>query len=64
MLTDEERMRRQRESRKIYDSTKTRQYLIRLRIDADADVIERLDSMPVKTAYVRELIRKDMASGA
>lgn len=59
MLTEEERKQRQRTSRKRYDA-KTKQYVMRLRLGADADVIERLDSMPSKTEYLRSLIRKDM----
>lgn len=59
MLTDEERTQRQRESRRRYDS-KTKQYVMRLRRGADADVIERLDSMPHKTEYLRRLIRNDI----
>ena len=64
MLTEEERKRRQKESRRRYDFTKTKQYVMRLRLGADADVIERLDSVKSKTEYIRSLIRKDMARGA
>lgn len=38
---------------------KTVQVIIRLRKDADADIIARLNSVPNKTEYIRELIRKD-----
>lgn len=60
MLTQEERLRRQKESRRKYDSMKTKQYIMRLRIGADADVIERLDSVPSKTEFIRELVRRDI----
>ena len=60
MLTEEERKRRQKESRRRYDFTKTKQYVMRLRLGADADVIERLDSVKGKTEYIRSLIRRDI----
>lgn len=60
MLTQEERLRRQKESRRKYDSLKTKQYIMRLRIEADADIIEKLDSLPNKTEYIRKLIRGDV----
>lgn len=59
MLTPEERIQHQRESRKRYDG-KTKQYIMRLRRGADADIIEKLDSMPSKTEYMRGLIRRDI----
>ena len=60
MLTEQERKERQAASRKKYDSTKTKQYVMRLRLGADADVIERLDSVPQKTEYIRSLVRRDI----
>jgi hypothetical protein len=33
---------------------------MRLRIGADADVIEKLDSVPSKVEFIRELIRRDI----
>ena len=64
MLTEQERRQRQAASRRKYDSTKTKQYIMRLRLGADADVIGRLDSVPQKTEYLRRLIREDIARGA
>lgn len=60
MLTEQERKERQAASRKKYDSTKTKQYVMRLRIGADADVIKKLDSVPSKTEFIRELVRRDI----
>lgn len=60
MLTEQERRERQKLSRRKYDSTKTKQYVMRLRIGADADVIEHLDSVPQKTEYIRSLVRRDI----
>lgn len=59
MLTEEERKDHQRKSRRKYDN-KTKQYVMRLRLGADADVIERLDAMSSKTEYIRSLVRKDI----
>lgn len=42
---------------------KTVQFIVRLRKDADADVIARLESVPNKTEYVRRLVRKDIYRG-
>ena len=60
MLTEQERRERQKLSRRKYDSTKTKQYVMRLRLGADADVIERLDSVSSKTEFIRELVRRDI----
>jgi len=64
MLTEQERRERQAASRRKYDSTKTKQYVMRLRIGADADVIKKLDSVPSKTEFIRELIRRDIRENA
>ena len=61
MLTEQERKERQAAARRKYDSTKTKQYVMRLRLGADADVIERLDSVPSKTGFIRRLVREDIA---
>lgn len=42
-------------------AAKTAQYMFRLRLDQDADVIARLDEVDNKTDYIRQLIRKDMS---
>lgn len=59
MLTDDERRERHKIAKAKYDA-KTRQYVMRLRMGADADIIEKLDSVPSKTGYVRNLICEDM----
>lgn len=43
---------------------KTKQFIIRLRRDTDADVIAALQGVPNKTEYIRELIRKDVLKTA
>lgn len=49
----------QKRAKKAYDK-KTRQTVFRWRLKADADIIERLDSVVEKTEYVRGLIRRDI----
>ena len=50
----------QKRAKKRYDTLRTKQYVMRLRIGADADVIEKLDSVPSKTEFIRELVRRDI----
>lgn len=42
---------------------KTAALNIRLALDADADIIKRLDMVDSKTAYIKRLIREDIAQG-
>ena len=49
----------QRMAKRKYD-LKTVQFIFRLRLDADADVIARLNDVPNKTAYLRRLVRDDL----
>lgn len=39
---------------------KCRTYILRFRLDNDADVIARIESMPNKAGYVRALVREDI----
>lgn len=50
----------QKRAKAKYDR-KTVQYVFRFRMGADADIIERLRTVPVKTGYLRKLIREDIA---
>lgn len=50
----------QKRAKAKYDR-KTVQYVFRLRLGADADIIEKLRGTPAKTEYLRRLIREDMA---
>lgn len=63
MLTEEEKRERHKIAKAKYDR-KTVQYVFRFRMGADADIIERLKSVPAKTDYLRKLIREDMGRGA
>ena len=50
-------------AKKRWDKT-TRQITMRLRTKQDAAVLERLDSVPCKTEYMRSLILRDIAEGS
>lgn len=51
----------QRRAKQRYDA-KTVQYVFRLRMDGDSDVIDRLKSVSNKTDYLRRLVRQDIDS--
>ena len=53
----------QKAAKRRYD-LKTQQYVFRLRLDGDADIIARLNSIQNKTEYLRRLVREDMRRGA
>lgn len=59
MLTEEEKRQRHKIAKAKYDA-KTVQYVFRLRLESDADVIQRLRSVQNKTDYLRRLVRADM----
>lgn len=46
-----------------YEAENTRQYRLRLSVKNDADIIEKLDSVPNKIGYLKELIREDLKKG-
>lgn len=43
-----------------YNKKHTRLLPIRLNCNTDADILARLESVPSKAGYIKELIRKDM----
>lgn len=49
-------------SQRKYDSANCRFYHMKLNIKTDADVIAKLESVPSKQDYIRQLIRKDLAT--
>lgn len=54
------------ETRKItakerYDKAKTRMYTIKVFMNTEADIVEKLDSVPNKAGYIKSLIRADIA---
>ena len=46
-----------------YDRAKTRMYTIMAVTTTEADIIEKLDSVPNKAGYIKQLIRADIAQG-
>lgn len=53
----------QKRAKRKYDSSRTTQFVFRLRLNQDADVIGKLKSVPSKTEYLRKLVRMDMKRG-
>lgn len=49
----------QKRAKARYDKT-TKALVLRFRRGADADIVERLESVPQKTEYLRKLIRQDI----
>ena len=58
-MTEDERREAIRNSQKKYQQ-KLRTYILRFRIDNDADVIARMEQVSSKTNYVRNLIKRDI----
>ena len=44
-----------------YDSTHCRTYGLKLNLVTDADIIEKLSSVPNVQAYIKQAIRQDIA---
>ncbi len=44
-----------------YDKKATKKICMKLNLVYDADILEKLDSVPNKQGYIKELIRKDLA---
>lgn len=47
-------------AQKKYDAANTRQLHLKLNRRTDWDVLEKLDSVPSKQGYIKELIRADL----
>ena len=43
-----------------YDLSHTRQIKLKLNINTDKDILEKLDSVPSKQGYIKQLIRADL----
>lgn len=44
-----------------YDKEKTKTYTLKVIKNTESDIIERLESVPNKAGYIKNLIRKDIA---
>ena len=51
------------EAKRRWDAENTVQISIKLNKNTDADILERLDSVPNKQGYIKELIRSDIEKG-
>lgn len=49
-----------RRANKKYDEKNTIGFYLKLNLKTDADIIEKLESVPAKQTYIKDLIRKDM----
>ena len=47
-----------------YDKENTKQVILKLNLTTDADIIEKLKSVPNKQGYLKQLVRDDMRIGA
>lgn len=47
-----------------YDKSHTRQIVLKLNINTDADILARLDSCTNRQGYIKRLIRQDMLPSA
>ena len=51
----------QRRANRKYEAENTRQVHLKLNRRTDEDVLEKLDSVPSKQGYIKDLIRADLA---
>ena len=51
------------EAKRKWDAENTTQIRLKLNKKTDADILEKLDSVPNKQGYIKELIRSDMQKG-
>ena len=54
----------QKDAVRRYDKEHTRQIMLKLNLETDADILQRLDEIPNKQGYIKELIREDMKKAA
>lgn len=50
----------QKKASRKYDEAKTVQFKMKLNKGTDADILEKLDSVPNKQGYIKGLIRSDI----
>lgn len=43
-----------------YNKAHTKQFVVRLNLKTDADIIAKLESVPNKAGYIKQLIRQDL----
>lgn len=50
------------ESQKKYDKQNTKQFMMKLNLKYDADIIDKLESVKNRQGYIKDLIRNDIAA--
>lgn len=56
-----EKMKKDKNKAKVeYYRRTTKQFKVQFRNEADSDIIEKMNSVPSKTDYLRKLIKKDI----
>lgn len=50
------------ESQKKYDKKNTKQFMMKLNLKYDADIIDKLESVKNRQGYIKDLIRNDIAA--
>lgn len=46
-----------------YNKEKTKRYVVKVMLNTEQDIIQKLDSVPNKAGYIKGLIREDIAKG-
>ena len=54
-------MKKQSEIQARYDKTHTRRINLKLNLELDADILQKLDSADSMQGYIKDLIRADLA---
>jgi len=49
-------------SQRKYDAANCKFYTMKFNRNTDADVIDKLDTVPSRQDYIRQLVRKDLAT--
>lgn len=47
-----------------YDALNTRRISFKFNLNTDADILAKLDGVPNKQGYIKELIRRDIKKGS
>ena len=54
-------IRNQRNSQMRYDKENTKRFALKVNKKTDADILEKLNSVPNRQGYIKRLIREDIA---
>ncbi len=50
----------QKDAVRRYDATHTKQIMLKLNLETDADILKRLEEVENKQGYIKDLIRADI----